>query len=110
MLLSFFFFSSRRRHTRLQGDWSSDVCSSDLRSHKAAIFQLLSDAIGSLNAIDTQLELALRLDYLTLVHHNCLRRAVDDCLALTYGLRKSLKNKSVSREKTVSTELSSQRR
>src|SRR5256885_1978630 len=25
----FFFFSSRRRHTRLQGDWSSDVCSSD---------------------------------------------------------------------------------
>src|SRR2546426_3224155 len=28
--LRFFFFSSRRRHTRLQGDWSSDVCSSDL--------------------------------------------------------------------------------
>src|SRR5256885_6749691 len=28
----FFFFSSRRRHTRLQGDWSSDVCSSDLVS------------------------------------------------------------------------------
>src|SRR5256885_7004592 len=28
--LVFFFFSSRRRHTRLQGDWSSDVCSSDL--------------------------------------------------------------------------------
>src|SRR5688500_4907167 len=27
-----FFFSSRRRHTRLQGDWSSDVCSSDLLS------------------------------------------------------------------------------
>src|SRR2546426_9281172 len=24
------FFTSRRRHTRLQGDWSSDVCSSDL--------------------------------------------------------------------------------
>src|SRR5688500_17047606 len=24
-----FFFSSRRRHTSLQGDWSSDVCSSD---------------------------------------------------------------------------------
>src|SRR6266705_6082011 len=31
MLLSFcFFFSSRRRHTRSYGDWSSDVCSSDL--------------------------------------------------------------------------------
>src|SRR5258706_11970852 len=25
-----FFFSSRRRHTRLVSDWSSDVCSSDL--------------------------------------------------------------------------------
>src|ERR1039457_6209251 len=31
-LFFFFFFSSRRRHTRLQGDWSSDVCSSDLCS------------------------------------------------------------------------------
>src|SRR5256885_106105 len=30
--IMFFFFSSRRRHTRLQGDWSSDVCSSDLPS------------------------------------------------------------------------------
>src|SRR5438093_13089568 len=28
--LVFFFFSSRRRHTRLVSDWSSDVCSSDL--------------------------------------------------------------------------------
>src|SRR3712207_8285314 len=27
----FFFFSSRRRHTRYWRDWSSDVCSSDLR-------------------------------------------------------------------------------
>src|SRR5437762_6043183 len=27
---SFFFFSSRRRHTRYIGDWSSDVCSSNL--------------------------------------------------------------------------------
>src|SRR5699024_12034466 len=29
--LSSFFFSSRRRHTRSKRDWSSDVCSSDLR-------------------------------------------------------------------------------
>src|SRR2546429_1953698 len=29
----FFFFSSRRRHTRCSRDWSSDVCSSDLRPH-----------------------------------------------------------------------------
>src|SRR5689334_24488921 len=30
MFVSFFFFSSRRRHTRWNCDWSSDVCSSDL--------------------------------------------------------------------------------
>src|SRR5690606_39827086 len=30
VLIKFFFFSSRRRHTRFSRDWSSDVCSSDL--------------------------------------------------------------------------------
>src|SRR2546430_15167237 len=30
----FFFFSSRRRHTRFDCDWSSDVCSSDLFVHE----------------------------------------------------------------------------
>src|SRR5947209_9812174 len=30
----FFFFSSRRRHTRYWRDWSSDVCSSDLLIRK----------------------------------------------------------------------------
>src|SRR5690348_134326 len=37
--MSFFFFSSRRRHTRWTGDWSSDVCSSDLQGghrHRAS--------------------------------------------------------------------------
>src|SRR5438094_1251110 len=33
--LYFFFFSSRRRHTRSYGDWSSDVCSSDLSPARA---------------------------------------------------------------------------
>src|SRR2546430_13673306 len=32
-----FFFSSRRRHTRFDCDWSSDVCSSDLRRMKPGI-------------------------------------------------------------------------
>src|SRR5260370_13662125 len=32
-LACFFFFSSRRRHTRFKCDWSSDVCSSDLARH-----------------------------------------------------------------------------
>src|SRR5260370_2423581 len=36
-LTFFFFFSSRRRHTRFKCDWSSDVCSSDLVTSRAAI-------------------------------------------------------------------------
>src|SRR5258707_11480823 len=37
--LLFFFFSSRRRHTRYWRDWSSDVCSSDLDCRIAAARQ-----------------------------------------------------------------------
>src|SRR3989454_2920937 len=36
-----FFFSSRRRHTRLQGDWSSDVCSSDLDTQACLVTGIL---------------------------------------------------------------------
>src|SRR5690625_7730045 len=43
MLLSFlFFFSSRRRHTRWPRDWSSDVCSSDLRNNGCIYHKKLS--------------------------------------------------------------------
>src|SRR5256885_15928028 len=45
----FFFFSSRRRHTRLQGDWSSDVCSSDLTA------QLRNNAVNSLKVANRSL-------------------------------------------------------
>src|SRR2546422_5879901 len=34
-IIVFFFFSSRRRHTRCSRDWSSDVCSSDLKAVRA---------------------------------------------------------------------------
>src|SRR6266704_4714753 len=36
-MICLFFFSSRRRHTRSKRDWSSDVCSSDLRQVLDAI-------------------------------------------------------------------------
>src|SRR3712207_264441 len=39
----FFFFSSRRRHTRYWRDWSSDVCSSDLREAQEAAERILAD-------------------------------------------------------------------
>src|SRR5712664_4546259 len=38
-IVFFFFFSSRRRHTRSDRDWSSDVCSSDLRGFSASPWQ-----------------------------------------------------------------------
>src|SRR5438034_6770712 len=38
----FFFFSSRRRHTRSLCDWSSDVCSSDLRSVRPSVIRCAS--------------------------------------------------------------------
>src|SRR5205807_6891503 len=51
-----FFFSSRRRHTRLQGDWSSDVCSSDLLcltlSPQLIHAATLEDVIARLDALE----------------------------------------------------------
>src|SRR5207248_4016555 len=47
-----FFFSSRRRHTRSYGDWSSDVCSSDLGAvdlHVRAAVLAHQDAIALLH-------------------------------------------------------------
>ena len=53
----------------------------------------LSNAIGSLNEIDTQLEIAYRLGYLKQDAYDSLYEIVDECIALTYGLRKSITNR-----------------
>src|SRR6266481_4486562 len=44
----FFFFSSRRRHTRWNCDWSSDVCSSDLAAFGSFAMLLLVDFGGTM--------------------------------------------------------------
>src|SRR5205807_3093350 len=55
-----FFFSSRRRHTRLQGDWSSDVCSSDLCfmlvqwARMDSVMALLAAAIAPLLGVGSE--------------------------------------------------------
>src|SRR3712207_8511585 len=51
-----FFFSSRRRHTRYWRDWSSDVCSSDLKVERHGRarrrqFELYDDAVAELDGI-----------------------------------------------------------
>src|SRR2546430_7579343 len=43
-LVLFFFFSSRRRHTRFDCDWSSDVCSSDLNVVSGIVFVVVGIA------------------------------------------------------------------
>src|SRR5438093_10578037 len=48
-----FFFSSRRRHTRLVSDWSSDVCSSDLDVRLAQFAVKYDDGlVGGLTEAD----------------------------------------------------------
>src|SRR5690554_7320692 len=45
MIFVFFFFSSRRRHTRCGRDWSSDVCSSDLLESILSILDTTSETL-----------------------------------------------------------------
>src|SRR2546421_5428767 len=66
----FFFFSSRRRHTRSDRDWSSDVCSSDLLSVPEIAKTLGVDVIveGSVIREGTQIR----------VHAQLIRAATDE--------------------------------
>src|SRR5437588_7641039 len=86
----FFFFSSRRRHTRSLCDWSSDVCSSDLRSTPTSSlanpFSPLDPGPGNLLELNGTFKykptdaLTLSLDYTKsrLVRHDTGRVAFDE--------------------------------
>jgi four helix bundle protein len=50
----------------------------------------LTVALGSLNELDTQLEIAKRIGYLNTQNFTLTEALVDECLAVTYGLRRSL--------------------
>src|SRR2546427_3722000 len=47
LFVVFFFFSSRRRHTRFDCDWSSDVCSSDLDYKLRAVTEILMQKLAA---------------------------------------------------------------
>src|SRR2546430_4014722 len=64
LMCLFFFFSSRRRHTRFDCDWSSDVCSSDLYPEppppglvpscaEGGVLGVLPGIVGSIQAMET---------------------------------------------------------
>jgi len=55
----------------------------------------LGVALGSLNELDTQLEIARRIRYLGPQAFQACERMVDECIAVTYGLRKSLERNRV---------------
>src|SRR5207248_8264787 len=72
--LFFFFFSSRRRHTRSYGDWSSDVCSSDLYTDRAKGF------------VQAAQSLALREGHQQFGPDHLLKVLIDDPEGLAAGL------------------------
>src|SRR5690606_569644 len=53
---SFFFFSSRRRHTRFSRNWSSDVCSSDLRHIADAVLHILQFDLPEITVLAADLD------------------------------------------------------
>ncbi len=53
----------------------------------------LSITIGSLNELNTQLEIAFRIGYLTKEYYDKAQNLTDECLAVTYGLKKSIERK-----------------
>src|SRR5690242_15596031 len=72
----YFFFSSRGRHTRLTCDWSSDVCSSDLK--EANMYRLLVLAVAASTALSVLLILPATAGALQ-------RPPIVEKLAKTYG-------------------------
>lgn len=52
----------------------------------------LSISIGSLNEINTQLELAMRVGYINQARDDEVQSILDECLAVVYGLKRSLTN------------------
>src|SRR5216683_5313543 len=66
----FFFFSSRRRHTRSDRDWSSDVCSSDLAlgpgdADVHTLYGMMLTLQGRFDEAEREFKLAQQLDPLS---------------------------------------------
>src|SRR6266487_1529605 len=80
MICLFFFFSSRRRHTRWTGDWSSDVCSSDLHVAEA----------GLRAADDAEVASTARAEGRVVVTENVADVSAERDVVLVFVLKKNL--------------------
>src|SRR2546430_9332081 len=58
------FFSSRRRHTRFDCDWSSDVCSSDLELEDAFPYEETRDQLSAIDDVKRDMEQPKPMDRL----------------------------------------------
>src|SRR2546427_7307781 len=85
----FFFFSSRRRHTRFDCDWSSDVCSSDLHQkthfyiaqwqHKSAFFGEFVVIESNMRAMASRTRLLVTGQWLSSSRRSEERRVGKEC-------------------------------
>src|SRR2546430_15701843 len=76
----FFFFSSRRRHTRFDCDWSSDVCSSDLLGPLVLVLALGTVGLATTGTVFSAVAAQARLRELLLPQigrASCRERGVD---------------------------------
>src|SRR2546430_5332568 len=76
-----FFFSSRRRHTRFDCDWSSDVCSSDLRVTEKMTMSCCGAASFVSRLAETERTQVLVAGIET---HACINQTVHDLVAAGY--------------------------
>src|SRR5215467_5391123 len=102
----FFFFSSRRRHTRLQGDWSSDVCSSDLdRTLDRVAEEYREELAPAIQRVWQDEVESIRADLRMWLEQSAARQAEWDPIAfeLAFGLRRDPANdpRSVEAEVTL---------
>src|SRR5262249_60106032 len=88
-----FFFSSRRRHTRLVSDWSSDVCSSDLGNLASDVKSFLLNRARS-RIITSEARLPSRI----------IRRAVSRAPSMFGGSPSSIRRQVRSEERRVGKE------
>lgn len=83
---------SQMRRAAISGP--SNIAEGAADRSKDQFRNFLRTAIGSLNELNTQLEIANRIGYLNEDRHDKAQGLLDECLAVTFGLKKSLDNKS----------------